>query len=145
MGNLELRSVYALFDKPSTCWLWKQSRKQLSWTLQKEQPCLGREKDYGWDCNLPHIEDVFVNWVWRTHYSPVILSKTHKSNKWNNNRSASKKDLWCMSHGWMGLKTWRKAEPSFSLGNKDATVHSPPVGCQMDTYFHGGYLTINWT
>lgn len=45
----------------------------------------------------------------------------------------------------MGLKAWRKVEPSFSPGNQDATVHSPPVGCQMETHFHGGYLTMKRT
>lgn len=127
MGNLDLRSVHALLDKPSTSWFGKQSRKRLSWTLQKEQPCLGRGKDYGWDRNLPPIEDVFINWVWRTHY----LALSHPYSSARHIKATSE-----ITTGLPVKKTfgaWAMVEWDWNLGGKQSQVYLQATRMQQFT------------
>lgn len=92
---------------------------------------------------------MFINWVWRTHC--LALSHSYSSARPVKAASGIRPQI-CqhkrplvhepLTHGTENLE---ESRARFISWQPDATVHSPPVGCQMDTYFHGGYLAINWT
>lgn len=86
------------------------------------------------------VEDTLLSTV-----SLLFLSKTCESIKWNQTQICQHERPLVHELLTHGTENLEESRARFVSWQPDATVHSPPMGCQMDTYFHGGYLAINWS
>lgn len=104
------------------CW---QPQHMLIWKTEKEKTELNHA--VRWDWSLSLIKDVFINWVWRTHY--LALSHPYSSARHIKATSEITRSLSAQKT----VEAWAVVEWDWKLGRKQGQVYLQATRMQQFT------------